>query len=86
MDGHNQLFFNEYFLQYSFINQVKLSKNVRIWRDFYNPYCTLVLFQVSCPPTLVLFQVSCPPTFNTVPGFLSTLSTLLGFLSTCFEY
>ncbi len=39
MDGHNQLFFNEYFLQHSFINQVKLSKNVRKWRDFYNHYC-----------------------------------------------
>jgi hypothetical protein len=37
MDGHNKLFFNEYFLQHSFINQVKLSKNVRKWRDFYNP-------------------------------------------------
>ena len=41
MDGHNQLFFNEYFLQHSFINQVKLSKTVRKWRDFYNLYCSL---------------------------------------------
>jgi hypothetical protein len=39
MDGDNKLFFNEYFLQHSFINQVKLSKTVRKWRDFYNPYC-----------------------------------------------
>jgi hypothetical protein len=46
MDGHNQLFFNEYFLQHSFINQVKLSKNVRIWRDFYNPYCTYSCWQL----------------------------------------
>jgi hypothetical protein len=39
MDGHNQLFFNEHFLQHSFINHVKLGKNERKWRDFYNLYC-----------------------------------------------
>ncbi len=38
-------FVNEYFVQNSSINQVKLGKNVRKWRDFYNPYCTVqVLF------------------------------------------
>jgi len=42
MDGHNQLFFNEYFLQHSFINHVKLGKNERKWRDFYNPYCMCI--------------------------------------------
>ncbi len=32
-------FVNEYFVQNSSNNQVKLGKNVRKWRDFYNPYC-----------------------------------------------
>jgi hypothetical protein len=51
-------FFNEYFLQHSFINIVKLSKNVRKWRDFYNPYCN--------PPSKILHLTNDPVVYQTV--------------------
>ena len=39
MDDHNLFNKTKFLLQIISFNQVMLHKNLRKWRDFYNPYC-----------------------------------------------